>query len=206
MHPVALLPETQVLDACWEALQAGAASGRHPFHTCALATLGQYVSDEESLAWPEVRTVVLRDADPSATRLIIHTDARSPKAAEVQASGRVSVLFYDAPGKWQLRLRGNAELHRNTELAQARWAASRRESRECYFTPHPPGSPIAAGSPLVPGEEPVQPAVSDPLRETFAVIAIAVTELEALFLSADGHRRCRFRPAVQGTPPETLAP
>lgn len=198
MHPVGLLPAAEMLAGCWDALSDGAASGRHPFHTCSLGSLGL---DDAGEHWPELRTVVLRAVEPAAAGLIIHTDARSPKAAQIQANGRVALLFYDGPGKWQLRLRGTAELHRNTELARARWEASRRESRECYYSPLAPGSPTAATA-----RSPEQPPVPDPLTESFALIAVTVTEMEALFLSSDGHRRFRFRPALPGSLPVRIAP
>jgi hypothetical protein len=168
----------QISEKAWELLGEGAARTASPFHTPALATLDS--------SGPQIRTVVLRQADCDDAALVVHTDRRSPKYRQLEAAAQVAVLFYDTPRKLQLRVNGMASLHVDDALADARWRASRHSSRQCYRLAHPPGErlqrqPIGA-APLIKGSG----------RDNFAVIRIAVTDLDWLYLQATGHRRAHF--------------
>ena len=100
----------------WIDLAKGVAQAPHPFHTPALAS--------QTTSGPDVRTVVLRQADPEARKLLCHTDYRSPKVGELREQPRVAWLFYHPVNKVQLRVRGSVQLHREDELARARWEKS----------------------------------------------------------------------------------
>ena len=59
-----------ILIQIWIDLGHGALKGRHPYHTPVLATQGEN--------GPDVRTVVLREADFTRRRLISHTPISGP--------------------------------------------------------------------------------------------------------------------------------
>lgn len=158
-------------------LARGVADRRSPFHTPCLGTVGADGA-------PRLRTVVLRGFDPAARVLRIHTDRRSPKAAEMQAEPRVMLHAYDPAARVQLRLAGRATLHADDAVADAAWAASRPASRLCYAAPAAPGTPCAAPLPA-PREEAGG-------RAHFLAVGIAFDWLEWLWLCAEGHRRARF--------------
>jgi hypothetical protein len=165
-----------VLDAAWQALIEGARSARHPYHCPALATAGA--------SGPAVRTVVLREANPGARSLACHTDRRSPKFAELQASSRAAWMFYDPHSKVQVRASGNVTLHLGDELAEQRWAASATRSQACYQAPHGPGARL----------DPGQPEALPPVEgfDQFVVLRCRLDRLDWLHLRGAGHWRAQF--------------
>ena len=88
-------------DIIWSLLEEGVDIAASPFHTPALATVG----DDEA----DVRTVVLRYADAARRQIACHTDWRSPKRSQVETHSRVSWMVYDRTRNVQLRLRGQAK-------------------------------------------------------------------------------------------------
>ncbi|MEM7280697.1 MAG: pyridoxamine 5'-phosphate oxidase family protein [Pseudomonadota bacterium] len=162
----------------WDLLESGVRERRHPFHT---PILGNASGD-----LIEVRTVVLRFADAAQRALHCHTDIRSPKVEGIRENPTVSLLFYDAGTRIQLRVRASADIHQNNEIAEAGWAASTLDSRQCYRHVHGPSTPISRGG------EPPQLIESDGY-ENFSVVRCEVQEIEWLFLRHTGHQRCRLR-------------
>ena len=167
----------QVPHLAWEMLKDGAARGRAPFHTPVLAN----VADGQ----PEARTVVLRIADPDTRELVCHTDQRSPKVSALATSGSVLWVFYDPDAKVQLRLRGPSALHHGDEMAAARWAASRPDSRLCYQNPFAPGAEV-------PAPEAAHPDAEADGYTNFTAIRCSVESFDWLYLDARGHRRAAF--------------
>lgn len=170
----------QTLAEIWRRLARGAVDRRSGFHAPALATVG---ADGR----PEIRTVVLRRADPTSAKLFIHTDIRSAKTSEIVADPRVSVHFYDPSAKIQLRLAANASLHRGDAIAATAWERTQRMSRICYQIMVPPGSSIAHPADIAFDAEQTRDGAA-----SFCVVALAVTAIEYLYLAAAGHRRARF--------------
>lgn len=169
------------LEACraeaFRLLARGVADRRSPFHTPVLAS----VADDGA---PALRTVVLRAWDPAARELRVHTDARSPKAAELRARPRAALLAYDPGRRVQVRIGGRVALHAADAVAEAAWAASRPASRTCYAATAAPGAPIAT-----PGAAPTDAELGWP---NFVVVRLLVEELDYLSLAHAGHRRARF--------------
>jgi hypothetical protein len=161
----------------WQMLADGAARATAAFHTPVLATQAE--------AGPELRTVVLRAADPEQQLLICHTDLRSPKLRQISLRNSTVWLFYDALAKVQLRIKAVATLHQGDELARQRWQASSEQSRQCYRNRLAPGAEV---------EDPDDAilALPDDGFVNFAVIRSQVQSLEWLYLRAAGHRRARF--------------
>ena len=180
------------LQEAWRLLKRGAKDRRSPFHTPALAT-------QRGDGFPAIRTVVLRSVDETQHRLRFHTDARSAKLCEISADPRVAMHFYDTPKKVQLRINGRATLHRDDELADMAWRATRLFSRACYRVAAMPGAAVENPHALSSNDD------TDDLeagRENFAAISVSIDCLEWLYLAARGHRRARFswiNGAVEGT-------
>lgn len=169
------------LAEAWAQLVRGAADRRHPFHTPAVATIGEDGA-------PAVRTVVLRGVAPSKRTLRFHTDRRSRKARELAADARVAVHAYHPAAKLQLRLSGHATLHSDDWVADAAWAATRPFSRLCYRVAAAPGTPAA--DPYAALAEAGEGGEAG--REAFVAVTVAVARMELLYLAASGHRRALF--------------
>lgn len=138
-----------------------------------LATLGPD-------GWPEARTVALRTADPVTWTLRIQTDGATAKLAALTARPRAEVHIWHPETCLQLRLRGEAALHRGAEVAQA-WAAMPASARVSYGKAPPPGTAIAG---------PLEYEVtSDP--ESFVVIDLRIVRFDLLHLGAV-HERAIF--------------
>jgi general stress protein 26 len=180
-----------VLSALWSGLAAAVRDRDHSWHLPTLATIGLDGS-------PQARTVVLRDIDPVAATILCHTDARSPKVAEIAAQPEVAWHFYDPRSRVQLRVKAIAAVHRavaDDPLALERWSASTLSARRCYLAPRPPGEPCDGPSANLPehllDRSPVA-GEDEPGRPHFAVVLTRAIEIDWLWLRAPGHRRARF--------------
>ncbi len=161
-------------------LAAGVGDRRDPFHTPTLATVGLEGT-------PKLRTVVLRGWDADARILRIHTDRRSPKAAELAANPAAAVHVYDPARKLQLRLDGTATLHADDAAAGAAWDATRPMSRICYQVTGAPGSPVDG-----PAAVAFDADATGEGADHFLVLRIAISRIEWLYLAHEGHRRAAF--------------
>lgn len=147
----------------------------------------------------DMRVMVLRAFDPAEGILRFHTDARSPKVAQIGEDagrgGAMGVLFYDAAAKIQLRTKGLGWIERHGPIADQAWAASTNFARRCYLAQAAPGA-LAAG-PLsglpeeVAGIEPSDAQLL-PARANFAVLLFKLRAIDWLYLAHDGHRRAQF--------------
>jgi pyridoxamine 5'-phosphate oxidase len=170
------------LEQAWTHLARGATDRRSGFHTVQLASIGLDGA-------PRVRTVVLRGVDHAARQLRVHTDRRSVKFAELSARPEVEICAYDPPSRIQIRAHGRAELV-TAQGADPAWDASEPTSRVCYRMPAGPGTPLEDPASVSP--EPANSAEPYAGREHFAVIRMAVTRVDWLYLAARGHRRALF--------------
>jgi pyridoxamine 5'-phosphate oxidase len=171
------------LDHAWAMMVRGAADRRSGFHTPAVATV-------DEAGEPSQRVMVLRAVDPAQRTLRLHTDVRSQKFVHIGRQPRVSVLFYDAHAKLQLRIGARAEMHAGDEVARAAWAASRAQSRLCYEQELAPGAAVDAPLPELPVDR--RFAAADDGQKNFAVLLAAVDRIEWLYLAIEGHRRARW--------------
>jgi len=172
-HPVSL----QALEAeVWGELGAAARDRRHPWRTPVLATVDGDAAD--------ARTVVLREVDAPEKALLIYTDARAGKVAQLQRHPEGTLVMWSAALGWQLRCRVHLELEASGLAASSRWARIKLSpAAQDYLSPLPPGSPLAG--PDAPTHETVT-------REHFAIVRAVVRSIDWLALHADGHRRARF--------------
>ena len=174
-NDLSLIPEE-----AWRLLADGATNRRAAAHTPVFASIGKD-------GRPNARVVVLRGRDPKTRILRVHTDQRSDKVRELEASAHAQMVVYDPAAKIQLRLNGDVSLHRNDEVRDQAWAGSGRSSRECYQVTLAPGTEIAD-----PTEAVFDAGQTDDGANHFMVIHLSVTSFEWLYLAASGHRRARF--------------
>lgn len=171
------------LKHAWALIARGAADRKSAFHTPVVATVNE-------IGWPSQRVMVLRAAHVESRTLRLHTDQRSAKLRHLEGQPRMSLLFYDAQEKLQLRLEGNAQVHRSDGVAHEAWLASLPQSRLCYEQSEAPGTPIDT----LPAELPVDQrfAATDAGEKNFAAIVVTVERLEWLYLAIEGHRRASW--------------
>lgn len=112
---------------------------------------------------PDARTVVLRALDTDRRTLQIHSDAQAGKLAQLRRDPRVCLVFYDGPARTQLRVHGAASLHLDDPVANAAWARLPAHSRALYDG-----------------------------RSRFAVLMVAVRQIDWLLLDPAGHQRAGF--------------
>ncbi len=178
-----------VQSGIWQRLVRGKADRRSPLHTPVVGT-----------ADGDLRVMVLRAVDPTTGRLRFHTDARSPKLAQIGGDAPVSLLFYDAGAKVQLRCRGVGRAEQSGPLADAAWAATAATSRRCYLATAAPSTVAAAPTSGLPPEwEGVVPdlAATTAGRANFAILLVTLTRIDWLYLAHSGHRRALFaRPSA----------
>ncbi len=161
----------------WSLLVEGVSDASSPFHTPALATVGE--------GEPDVRTVVLRHADAASRQISCHTDWRSPKRSHVEAHNRASWMVYDRERKLQLRLAGKVTLHHKDALAHERWCDSPPQRRAGYASPLGPGAIVQR--PIAASQDP------EDGWDNFTVLTCTVDYMDWLFLRAGGHRRAMLR-------------
>lgn len=163
----------------WSALVKGTEPGRAPFKVMQLATTNLDGS-------PDMRAIVVRRVDEARNTVVFHTDARSPKIAEIANESRVALAGVDAERNVQIRIYGEASIHRDEATRRELWDASRRDSLNVYRVRLAPGTPIN------------DPADAHSINagdgfEHFCVLEIRAGVIDWLDLSAaGGHERARF--------------
>lgn len=165
------------LDHGWQRLLHGVAEASAPARHPVLAT----VSPEGQ---PEARTVVLRAADRSLSRLECHTDLGSAKVASLRACPSAELHVWDAEARLQLRLRGQVRIATGAEAA-SRWPGVPVASRAAYGARPAPGMPID------------HPFAYDKPGDAagFAVLWCDLTRIDLMEL-ADRHRRAFYHRAA----------
>lgn len=134
--------------------------------------------------FPDSRYVVLRQFKAESQELFIYTDYRSNKINEIEKNNSVSVLAYDKQKRFQIKLKAQAYIHHQDEIAQLHWA-SLHGGKESYNTRFRPGKEVRSLKEA--GE--IKSEVDD---QYFAVIKLEVHQAEILQLNAEGHIRALF--------------
>lgn len=183
-------------DICADAfrqISRGVTDRRSPFRTPTLATMG-------ANGRPGLRSVVLRSFDEATRRLVIHSDRRAAKLAEIAANPRVALHVWDDGAQVQVRLDG-AATSQPEDVARTEWDRLHAGSRDAYRTRPVPGTALA--DPTVADTDRVD---EDAAYANFTVIAVHVDGMEWLHLARDGHRRAAFTWTADGRQAEWLVP
>lgn len=172
------LPEIDA--ALWRELSRAVRDRHHTWRFATLAT----VSAQADGVHPEARTVVLRDCDRAARRLLVYTDARSAKAQQAERRPQGVLVVWSPALGWQLRLHVVLVLHTSGLQVSSRWAQLQlTPAAQDYMAPLPPGTPQDAPGAAAPDRD---------SRSHFAVLECQVHSIDWLELHRDGHRRARF--------------
>lgn len=172
---------------CWLRLLNGSLKSKDEFHTAAVASMQNGDIN--------LRTMVLRKVLVHEKQLHFHTDIRSKKWEELQQSNNISLLFYNAAAKMQMRIKGLATLHYNNAITETAWEKTGVASRRSYLTIAAPS--ISSAVPTSGLDEAF--AVRNPTQEeseagkhNFGVISVQALSLDWLWLHHAGHRRAFF--------------
>jgi hypothetical protein len=163
-----------------EWLQGGVHDARHPAHLLQVASV-----DHNS--GPQVRTVVLRAAEPTAHWVRFHTDIRSPKVEEIRHQPRVALVGYDPNLRLQFRMDAIAAIHHKDALARQGWERTPPHSRALYASKKVPGEALKQDVALQ-APAPIHD-VDDPAFNHFALIHCAIELIDLLELDSGAHRR-----------------
>jgi hypothetical protein len=183
-------------DELWRRLEEGVSDRQSAFHTPALATIDPH-------GRPQVRAVVLRDADRAAGTLRFHCDRRSEKASEIATMPAVALQAYDRDAKIQIRVDGTAVLHTDGWYAESVWTEAQPMSRAVYGIAPGPGTALANGGDYT---LPDRDASILAGRENFCAVVVRAERLEFLYLDRRGHRRALWLRSEAGWVETWLAP
>ncbi len=157
----------------WKRLLRGVndrrAAGRHP----TLATV-------DAQGTPQLRTIVLRSADPEASMLRVYSDCHAAKVAELRANPAAGVHIWDREAHLQIRAVAVASIVTGSSVA-ALWEKIPEHARCNYGTQPRPGTLLDDGLDYE----------RIPAFEDFAVIELAIQQFDLLHLG-HVHRRARF--------------
>lgn len=158
----------------WQELLRATVDRHHDWRTPVLATIGL-----DGLA--QARTVVLREVRRASDQLLIYTDSRSPKVAELLAQPMASLLCWSPRLHWQLRLQMRFSVSRHDDEASAAWERVRQSpSASDYLAARAPGQRLAE-TPEIELDAP-----------QLAVLRGEVLSMDWLELSRAGHRRAKL--------------
>ncbi len=137
--------------------------------------------------YPGLRTLVLRGFERAPACAEMHTDARAAKAREIARARQVTLLAWSSADQLQIRLEGDARLHRDDEVARARWDGLSPRARDTYGLRAEPGAPV---------DDPEDRSHLPPEQQylQFAVILVSLTGIDVLRLGPEGSQtRARGR-------------
>jgi pyridoxamine 5'-phosphate oxidase len=136
-----------------------------------------------------MRMVILRDVDTKARTLLIYTDSRSDKYAELSALPFASLLFWNSRANWQLRIHARTSLVVEGEDWASRWQhVKQTRAAVDYQSALRPGAPLRTLDLSTPRPE------DEPNPDThfFALVQATVLTCDSLELRREGHRRAVF--------------
>jgi len=159
--------------AIWRELGQAPRDAAHPWRTPVLATTDGQTGDG--------RTVTLRGTDMVARQLILFSDARAPKIAQLSAHPLGTLVMWSPALNWQLRVRVHLLALLDGLAVTSHWARLKLSpAAHDYLSAQAPGS-VLANALGVRGE-----------RAHFALIEADVLTVDWLELHPQGHRRARF--------------
>lgn len=191
-----------ILTSIFTLLDDAANNRKSPMHTPIVASI-----DLDGA--PNQRVMVLREFDRERNILRFHTDIRSPKVAEIGSNNNVSIAFYDAQKRVQLKLYGKAEILSDADQATEAWLQTDTMGRRVYLCD--PGSGAKSNMATSGIAEELQsrrPTLeeSEMGRKNFAIIIIKIDKIDWLSLSSKGNKAASFRRVNNGWDSHWLIP
>jgi pyridoxamine 5'-phosphate oxidase len=139
---------------------------------------------------PNLRTVVLRNAETEPLTLTFYTDSRSQKVEELKSNRNLTWLFWDAETQTQVKVVSQAKMEQGTRRNQEIWESMHIGSRAAYLTRSAPSTAqtmSSNGLPLDFFEKELEQN-----NEYFTIVDCIVSEVEWLQLSRGNNLRARF--------------
>ena len=165
----------------------GHAKRGHPFRNFSLGTSKNNT--------PQQRTVVLRKVLPDFT-ILVYTDLRSQKIADIKENNSVSALFYHPKKLMQIKIEATAEIVSDTEELKPFWGNVSEKAKKDYTTSLAPGSIIKS-----PDKVDYKAEVNH-----FCVIKLKPTHIEYLKLTRPNHIRISYTKVEENFVGEFLVP
>ncbi len=168
------LDSLQAIEAeLWRELQAAPRDKQHPWRAPVLATTDGQIGD--------ARTVILREVNAEQATLLMYSDARAGKMAQIAMHPHGTLVLWSPALGWQLRLRVQLQAITDGLELSSRWARLKLSpAANDYLSSQPPGD-VIDNALTARGE-----------RAHFAMLEARVLSADWLELHADGHRRARF--------------
>jgi pyridoxamine 5'-phosphate oxidase len=180
-QPLVLLTAEEIRERIWQELTRCTADRHHEWRTPVLATIGLDGT-------PQARTVVLRQASKATQSLIIFTDRRTPKVAELRSHPAGVLTFWSKRLAWQCRIALNFKVLVDGPGIDAAWQRiSQSSAAKDYLAAKAPGSPIAR-------DYSSDEANASLAAHHLALLTGQISSIDWLELSQSAHRRIRFMP------------
>lgn len=162
----------------WQQLTQCISDKAHPWRTPVLATVNRESAD--------ARIVVLREVDARRRRLMVYTDERAGKVAQLLNHPRGTFVMWSPTLSWQLRCHVRLTIEMSGLAVSSRWARVKLTpgARE-YLAPLPTGTPLNEAADKDSG------AIA-PDHHHFSVIDAEIEVMDWLELHPNGHRRAIF--------------
>ena len=164
---------TEMHEYAWRLIIRGTVDKKSPARHPTLGTSGLF-------GMPELRTVVLRQADQTAANLEVHTDFKSRKIEELKVNPKVGLHIWFPKNKLQVRFKAVSEMKTGKTLRK-KWDKVPYNSRISYGTLPAPGTSI-----------PTPFSYKKPANfERFCVIKVKIQEMDLTHLGTR-HTRALF--------------
>lgn len=172
---------------CWQMLSDAVSDRKHPMRTMVVGSV--------SSSMAQIRTIVLRKVEKETRKIYFHTDLRSSKIDDIQATGQLSWLAYDPAQRTQIRLCGATILHHGDAFAQTQWNLTQHHSRRNYLLPEGPGKKHSADFTSVAhqlSDFSYTLEESEAGFQNFVVVETTVEKLDWYYAHHTGNRRAGF--------------
>lgn len=182
------LPPDNLVTRVWQELIRATKDRHHHWKTPALATMASDGS-------PQVRTIVLRQANQDDCTLDAFTDLRSAKCEELSHCHQAQLVFWSDRLRWQLRVSVNATVYRKGDLVEQAWArVGQSKASKDYLSVQAPRSEIKSSL--------IAEACSrnSPNHHHLGVLRFHVTSMDWLALGSEAHCRAHINPNGTVTP------
>lgn len=181
-------PPENLVVRVWQELSRATKDRHHDWKSPAFASVGFDGS-------PQVRTIILRHANPTLWTLDAYTDSRSSKCQELVKYNRAQLVFWSTRLGWQLRVSVNASVHTDGDLVESAWTRMRQsKASKDYLSVQAPGSVIVSNT----ANETL--ALNAPNKHHLAVLRFQVMSMDWLELGKEIHRRAQIDPNSTITP------
>jgi pyridoxamine 5'-phosphate oxidase len=179
IHPSKEPTAEAIRERIWQELTRCTVDRHHEWRTPVLATIGLDGT-------PQARAVVLRQASEATQSLIIFTDRRTPKVAELAAQPAGMLTFWSKRLGWQCRIALKVKVLVDGPEVDAAWERmSRSAAAKDYLAAKAPGSPIISDG----SSEETNASLT---AHHLALLSGQISSIDWLELGQSAHRRIRF--------------